>query len=354
MPEQEPRPAKLNVTSSKKEMLAAIKDLERQVAERREAEAKPEQKAREKQEKEAVAVADSLSTEGIAREIGNLKAEVGKVLVQLSDKMEEAIGKYSQTKRAVEVRAKELEEFYEIEKGASTLTALLEAQKQKREQFEAEMAEHKEALEEEIESTREEWKSERAAHEAEIKERDAAEKKAREREAEDYKYRIAREKQLAKEEFEYEKAKLAREAQLQKEELERDILAREKALKEQEAELAQLRARAEAFPKELDVAVARAVKETTDRLSREAQQKAELMKKDADAEQRVLAGRIESLQKTAKEQADTIAKLSGQIEKSYGQVQDIAVKAIEGSASAKLLATLQAQAAEPARRQSQE
>ncbi|MBM4080640.1 MAG: hypothetical protein FJ278_13135 [Planctomycetes bacterium] len=350
MSEQDGKADKISITSSKKEMLAAYKELQKQIEELREAEMKPEAKLKERQDKEALAVADSLSTEGIAKEIGTLKSEIGKVLAQLSDRLEEAIGKYLETQRAVEVKAQELKEFYEIEKAASSLTALLEAQKEKRQQFEAEMAERKQALEAEIARTRDAWSAEKAAHEAEVKEREAVEKRNRDRDAEEYKYRVAREKQLAKEEFEYEKARLAREAQLKREEMERDLAAREKTLKEREAELAQLREKVEGFPKALEAAVHKAVQETTERLSREAQTKMELAKRDADAEQKILSARIESLERTVKEQNAQIAKLSSQLEKAYGQVQEVAVKAIEGSVSIKALASLQPQAAEHPRR----
>ena len=118
--------------------------------------------------------------------------------------------------------------------------------------------------------------------------------------------------------------------------------------------MAALQQRAAAFPKELDAAVAKAVKDATERLSREAAGREELLKKDAEAEAKVLNARIEALQETAKAQAAQLAKLSAQIEKSYGQVQDIAVKAIEGSANAKTIAALQAQTAEQGRRSTQE
>jgi len=47
-----------------------------------------------------------------------------------------------------------------------------------------------------------------------------------------------------------------------------------------------------------------------------------------------------------KEQQQQLTKLSTQIEKSYGQVQDIAVKAIEGSGSVRILSSLQPSLAE--------
>ena len=351
MAQEEPPAEKLTMTNTKKEMLAAYNDLLKRLKEKRQAELKPEQRVKEKKDKEAVEVADSLSTEGIASEIGTLKSEIGKMLAQLSDRMEEAIAKYTRTKRALEVKEQELKEIYDIERAACSLAALIEAQKEKREQFEAAMAEKKEELEYEIESTREEWQEETAAHQAEVKERDDAEKKRRAREAEEHKYKSDRQLQVVKEDFAYQKAKLEREIQLKQEEMEKELLAREKAVVEGEADLGQLRGQVAAFPKELDAAVKKAVEEATRRLAADAQTREELLKKEADGEQRVLNSRIESLQQTVKEQAEHIARLSAQIEKSYTQVQDIAVKAIEGSANVQALASLQRQVAEKSRSQ---
>ena len=353
MAKQEGNVGEITMSSTKKEMLAAYNELVKRLEEEREAEMKPEQRVREKQDREALEVAASLSLEGIGKEVGNLKAEIGKMLGQLSDKMEEEIAKYVRTKKAVEVKERELAEIYEIEKSASTLAALIEAQKEKREQFESEMARQKEAIGQEIRTTREAWEQEEEAHKSEIAERQAAEKKARERDAEEYKYQFAREKQQATEQFEYEKTRLEREVQLKKEEMEKDLSAREKALKEREAELSELRQRVAAFPKDMQAAVEKAVSETADRLNREAQAREAVIAKDAEAEQKVLNSRIESLQQAVREQGAQIARLSEQLEKSYGQVQDIAVKAIEGSSNAKAFASLQRQASEPPRRPGQ-
>ena len=50
----------------------------------------------------------------------------------------------------------------------------------------------------------------------------------------------------------------------------------------------------------------------------------------------MLTTRIESLEKTVKEQNQQIAHLSQQLEKAYQKVQDIAVKAVEGSSNVNL------------------
>jgi hypothetical protein len=339
---QEPENAIPQITASntKQEMLAAYKEVVKRLKEKREAELKPQLRSEEKQKEVAVKVADSLSTEGIAREVGNLRSEVGKVLIELSDRMEEEIGKYLQIKRAVEAREQELKELADIEKEALSLAALLEAQRERRERFDGEMSEKKQSLEAEIASTRGAWKEEQKAHEVEIQAREAAEKKKREREAEEYTYAFERQKRLAQEQFDYDKARMERETQMRRQELERDLTAREQALKEKESELEELRAKATASAAELTAAVDKAVKENTDRLTRESEAREALLRKGFEGDQKVLQSRIDSLQQTAKEQLQQIARLSAQIEKSYGQVQEIAVKAIEGSGSVRVISPM--------------
>jgi hypothetical protein len=345
MAKQEAAESAISMSSTKKEMLDAYNQLVKQFKEKREAEMKPEHKIEEKHVKEAVETADALSLDAIAREIGNLKSEIGAMLLRLSDRLEDEARKYAQLKRAVESKEKELCEIHEIEHSAASLDALLELQERKRGEFEAEMARQKDSLREEMERTRELWAEEKTSHDLEVKERDTAEKKKREREAEEYKYQFEREKQLAREKFEDEKARMERDLVAKREATEKElaerefsIAEREKILAEAEKGLQQLRARVAAFPGEQDSAVQKAAQSVTERLKAEAKTAEELLRREFTGEKNVLLSKIESLQQTVKEQAQQVNKISAQLEKSYGQVQDIAVKAIEGSAVMKGLA----------------
>ena len=136
--------------------------------------------------------------------------------------------------------------------------------------------------------------------------------------------------------------------------MEAELKLREKAIADSEQELNELRRKAGAFPKEMETAVARAVKEATERVSLEAKNREELQKKEFMGEKNVLTTRIDSLEKTVKEQSEQIARLTQQLEKAYQQVQDIAVKTIEGSSGTKTLANLQQWISEQAKKQSQD
>ena len=77
-------------------------------------------------------------------------------------------------------------------------------------------------------------------------------------------------------------------------------------------------------------------------------------KKEFIGERNVLTTRIESLEKSVKEQSEQIAKLTQQLEKAYQQVQEIAVKTIEGSSTIKSFANLQQWISEQTRKAPQE
>ena len=341
MEEKKFQPKKLSLSNTKQEMLEAYNAVLKQMEAQREAELKPEKRLEEKKSKEVIQVAESLSSEGVAREISTLKIETSKTLAQISDRLEEEVNKFKAIQSAIALKEKELQELYEIERSAVTLAALIESQNQKRESFESEMAEKKETLNQEIEALRAEREREKNDYEAEIKERDMAEKKRRDREKEEYEYSFKRDQKIAKDKFEDEKAKLEKEIQIKKEQMENELKAREKVIAEREEELNELKKKVAAFPKEMEMAVTKAIKETTDRLNLEAKNREELVKKEFIGERNVLTTRIESLEKIVKEQSEQIAKFSQQLEKAYQQVQDIAVKPIEGSSNIKSFATLQ-------------
>jgi hypothetical protein len=257
MEEKKAQPKKISVTNTKQEMMEAYNTLLKQLEEKRETELKPEKKLEEKRTKETVQVAESLSADGVVKEIGSLKIDMGKMLTQIADKLEEEVNKFNTTQKAIALKEKELQELYEIEKSAMTLAALIEVQAQKREQFEAEMAVRKEELTQDIQAQREEWAKEKEAYEAEIKERDLAEKKRREREKEEFEYSFRRQQQITKDKFEDEKSKLEKEIQLTRERMQGELTGREKIIAEKEEELNELRKRASLFPKEMDAAIAK-------------------------------------------------------------------------------------------------
>ena len=120
------------------------------------------------------------------------------MLSQLSDRLEEEVRKYVQINRAILAKEQELKDIYEIQKSASTLTALIEAHQRKQDEFDKDVEAQREELSREIETVRKAWAEEKKQHEAEIKEREVAETRRREREREEYRYSFCASNSLPK------------------------------------------------------------------------------------------------------------------------------------------------------------
>jgi hypothetical protein len=335
---------------ARQQMLEVLTETEKESAERREATQGPEQKVAAKAAAESVAVADDLAERGVVRSIGELKSSVGKMLGELSDRLEEQVAKYTQIQRAIAAKDQELREIYEIQRSASTLTALIEAQDKQRLQADQELTTAKEELEREVLQTREAWEQEKKERELEIKERDAIEEKRRLREKEEYRYTFAREQQQGRDQFADEMAKSQREWEQRKEQVEQELGERQRAAEKAEQELTTLRQSVANHPKELEAVVAKAVKETTARLQQESTSREQLLRQEFEGQKNVQSTRIAALEQQVKEQSERMAALLSQSEKAYTQVQEIAVRAIEGSGSTKQLAQLQQLLAEQARK----
>ncbi len=341
MPDKPTHPKKISDKNTKQEILEAYGTLVQQLEEKRAAELNPQKKLAEKAAVEATQVAASVAPEGIDREIGTLKSEITRMLAEVSEKLAVEADKFKSLQKAVESKQSELQELYGIEKNASSLAALIEAQHQKRQEFETDMAQQRETLIREINEAHDEWEKERKAHEAEVRERDTAEKKARDREKEQFEYAFKRDQQTALDKLNDQKATLEKELRLKKETAEKELTEREHRVAEKETEFNQLRAKAEAFPKELQTNVDKAVKDVSDRLKLEAKNREDLLKKEAEGQMNVMTARIESLEKTVKDLSDNNTKLSRQLETAYQKVQEIAEKSVESASQAKSFGELQ-------------
>lgn len=352
--EQKKDTKKLSMKSTKEEMLNAYNTVLKQLQDKREIEMNPGKKMEEKKSIEAVKTAETLTSEGVVRELGNLKIEIGKTLTSISDSLEAQVIRLNSLQNAISAKEKELQELYEIDKSAMSLAALIEAQNAKRQEFVDEMGQNKEELSQEIKIAREIWEREQEEHDAAVKERDSAEKKRQTREKEEFDYTFKKEQQQLKDKAAYENEKWETEIKTKKEQAERELKFREQAIAEKEEELADLRKRTSSFPKELELAVNKAVKETSEKILLEAKNKEELSRKQFEGEENVLRTKAEALEKTVKEQNDRIALLSKQLEAAYQKVQDIAVKTVEGASNFKSLSNIQQLLGEHLRKQSSE
>ena len=174
-------------------------------------------------------------------------------------------------------------------------------------------------------------------------------KKQRQRENDEFEYKKLLERKKAQDKYDEEQRLRDRQNREKQEALDKGWQEREAALQAREDELTELRKESDAFPTRLAQEVERAASETRRKAEQEFEQRLVVANKDAEADRRVAELRIKTLEEFTARQADQVAALQKQLDEAKQQVQDIAVKAIEGASGARALAHANQIAIEQAR-----
>jgi hypothetical protein len=227
----------------------------------------------------------------------------------------------------------QLESLHGLQVTDGALDRLIQEYIEKSNLFEAEAQQLHEAFEQEMADKQKVWQKEQEEHARFIKERDETTKKTEQREAAEYTYNLELRRKLDNAAYEQQQDQL-RKALEDFEEVKKKAWAeREKRIAEQETEFRALQARVEKFPKELEIAVKKAKEEETAMARRQTKVKTDLRAKEVEGERRVYELKIQSLEEVIKKQQQQLNGLSTQLEAAVKQVQELAVKAIEGASS---------------------
>ncbi len=340
----------ITMKNTKKEMLELIEKLKNEKNNKEKENLNPEKIKEETKKAVIIENSDKAIDSSLTTQIHQLKVSINKELSTLSDKLETEAEKYENLKKGIEIKEAELQEIYGVEKDATELAIILEAQKITREEFQSEMkqkqdhlenelTEKKERLENEIKAINEKWEKEKLDHQFLEKEAKINLEKERKRENEEYEYQLNRKRQLEENKLTDELEELEKDLALKKEEFEKNyqektlaLNKREKNIAEREIKIQDLQDKVNAFPTELNQSVDSAIQDTKERLSTEFAQKEELLLKGFEGEKNVLTAKLAAFETLIKEQARQIEKLNSQQEKAYEKVQDIANKTVSGAA----------------------
>ena len=326
---------KLSLTSTKSEILNAYNELVKKIQESKQENPKAEQ---EKKVKETtVETAAKLTDEEIIGAISALKLSLNSKLDKIEDDLTTERQKLAKIREAISVEDQRLKDLYQINTGADSLAAILAAQKEKKEEFEREMADRKNELEEQIKQEKLNRDKETKLWEEKRKEAEEALKKQRTREEEEYKYNLQLARKKDKDEYEQKKAKLEQELIQKMESFESGIKVREQTVAAAEKELAELRLKAESFPSELEKAVQEAINETTARLDKDYKFEKQLLLKDHEGEIKLKNQQIESLMAKIKDLELQLKQAYSKAENAENNSKEITLKAIQSSGQIKII-----------------
>jgi hypothetical protein len=320
--------------STKTEILDAYNEL---LAKNREQKA-ADQKAvkKESEEKEVVKSAAQNSVEDTVKKLAGLKLEIVKSIDGLEERLISEYKRFTELQQAISIQSADVKEMYGIQTEAGSLTALILAQREIKENFEDEMEEKKADFESDMAQKKLQWKKEQEEFEFTRKERDAQLKKERQRDEEEYTYNLQLKRKKEADIYEATKAALEKELAEKKARMESELTERESVVSSREKELEDLRSKVDAFPKELEKAIKDTEKSVAERIEFKYKFQTELAAKETEGERKLNKQIIGALERKIAEQEEQIRQLAQKADDSILQVQTIAVKAIEGASAQRI------------------
>jgi colicin import membrane protein len=338
------KPAKppIRAKRTKTEIQREFDEIQEQSADARESSDPKLEEAARRHETEVREAVDGVTVESVVQRISGLGLEISKALSGLSGKLTEEVQLLASVREAVGLERKELDRLHKIDVAATALDQLVQ-----------DYARQKQELEAEIAARRAAWEEESARADRERKEQEEALRKQRQREGEDFDYKKVQERKKAQDKHDEDVRLQEKKNQEKQETLEKSWQLRETLLKEREEELARLRKESETFPKRLEAEANTAAERARRESDARFQQETLILKKDAEAEKRFGELRVKTLEEAVAHQQAQVAAMDKQLADAKQQVQDIAVKAIEGASGARALSHINQIAMEQAKNRPQ-
>ncbi|MBD2440688.1 hypothetical protein [Nostoc sp. FACHB-110] len=265
--------------------------------------------------------------------LAKIQLGFGSAANELSEQLTTQASKLGEIRKDVETEITELKQLHNLEIADDTLDTLITAYDDNSKAYQEEYSQRYEVLSQEILEQRIVWQKEQEEYKKTIKERNENLNKSRQRDTAEYKYDLELQRKLAADEYEQTQKGLYKQLEESQAATEKQWAEREKQIAEREKQFEEAKAKVEAFPKEKEAAMKKATEEGKGIAHYQAKVKADLYAKEVEGQKRFYEQRLQSLEQTITNQETRIQNLSKQLESALQQVQDLAVKAIEGTAN---------------------
>ncbi|MEH1854491.1 MAG: hypothetical protein V7L11_23115 [Nostoc sp.] len=265
--------------------------------------------------------------------LAKIQLGFGSAANELSEQLTTKSSKLEEIRRTLEEEIQQLKQLHNLEISDDILDTLIQAYEDNTKAYQEEYTRRSEVLFQEILEQRNAWGKEQEEQQRTIKERNENLNKTRQRDASEYKYNLELQRQLQNDEYEQEQKGLYKQLEELLQESEKQWAEREKAISEREKQFEELKAKVEAFPKDKEAAIKKATEEGKGIAHYQAKIKSDLYSKEVEGQKRFYEQRLQSLEQTITNQETRIQNLSKQLESALKQVQDLAVKAIEGTSN---------------------
>ncbi len=283
--------------------------------------------------------------------LAKLQLGFGSTISELSEKLTTEAGILQQFRTLVNKELEELKELHDLEVVEETLDTLIENYQGSSKQFKEEFTTRKETLEQETLELKKAWQKSQEEYQITIKERNENQTKSLQRDEEEYQYDLNLRRELNEEQYQITQQALYHELAEIKQEQEKQWNEKEKAIADREKQQKEAKEKVESFEKEKEAAIKKAKDEGRGLGNYHAKIKSDMLGKEIEGQKRLYEQQIQSLEETINVNNARLMKLSQQLESAQKQVQDLAVKAIEGTANINSLQAFKDLAMEQAKSQ---
>ena len=281
-----------------------------------------------------------------------LQAGFGGAVSELSEQLTREATQLQELQKNVALELEQLKDLHGLEAvGDETLDVLVQRYEENSKAFTEELTQQQETLEQEFQEQQKAWQKEQSQHQKTVQERHENYKTTQAREQESYRYNLELQRDLDTEEYEQAQKTLYKQLEESQQEREKQWEEREKALAEKEKEYAEVKGKVEEFNQKLEENIKRGKESGRNIGNYQAKIKADLFAKEVEGQKQFFELRVKSLSETIKNQENRIQSLSKQLDSALKQVQDLAVKAIEGTSNVSSFQAMKEIALEQAKNQ---
>jgi hypothetical protein len=265
--------------------------------------------------------------------LSKIQLGFGSAANELSEQLSTKASKLAEIGESVTTEIQQLAQLHNLEVSENILDTLIASYDNNEKAYHEEYSQRYEVLSQEILELKNTWTKEQEEHQRIIKERNENINRTRQRDIAEYKYDLELQRKLISDEYEQQQKLLSKQLEELQQETDKQWAEREKAISEREKQFEEFKIKVEVFPKEKEAAIKKATEEGKGIASYQAKVKADLYGKEVEGQKRFYEQRLQSLELTITNQQTRLENLSRQLESALKQVQDLAVKAIEGTAN---------------------
>ncbi len=269
----------------------------------------------------------------VIKGLTQLGEQFNTALSQLSTTMLIEASRLKEISTQVETDSQRLTLLYSVIIEEDTLSKSIKQYAETAQQYEETLKRQREDSEKAWLGNMQGWQKEREETTQRWQEQEIAYKKSQQREETEYRYGLTWQRHRSEEESAQQKKQQAQGLKELQEQRQQAWNEREKALAEREKLFEEAKAKVEKFPKDLELAIKKAKEEGAGIARHQAKLKADLSAREITGEEEVYRLKIQALEQEVAKQTVYIDKLTLQLEAALKQVQELAVKAIEGSSS---------------------